>query len=157
MKKLVTFLLLSSILIISIGCSSDRLKYTLNRQKPNTYYYTAMLAKDIKANGISNVLALETNLNKERNLKDEDVKTLISFFNLIKTKNFLQAAPDLPKKPEFKFYISSGNDKYVVNVYNEKYIGIFPWDGNYSMDYIDMTEVKPLYNLYNLCKYMYQE
>lgn len=157
MKKLATILLLVSIFVISIGCSNDRLKYTLNRQKPNTYYYTDILVKEIKANGISNVLALETNLNMERNLKDEDIKTLISFFNLIKTKNFMASPPELPKNPEFKFYISSGNDKYIINVYNEKYISIFPWDGNYSMDYIDMTEVKPLYNLYNLCKYMYTE
>lgn len=157
MKKAATILLLISILVISIGCSNDRLRYTLTTQKPSTYYYTENLIKDIKADGISNVLALETNLNKERNLNDEDVKTLVSFFNLIKTQNFLASAPELPKKPEYKFYISSGNDKYVINVYNEKYISIFPWDGNYSMDYIDMTEVKPLYNLYNLCKYMYQE
>lgn len=157
MKKLATILLIISIFAIAIGCSNDRLKYTLDRQKPNTYFYTDKLVKSINANGISNVLALETNLNKERNLKDEDIKTLISFFNLIKTKNFLESQPQLPKKPAFKFYISSGNDKYVINIYNEKYISIFPWDGNYSMDYIDMSEVKPLYNLYNLCKYMYQE
>ncbi|SCN21685.1 hypothetical protein N3C_0364 [Clostridium sp. N3C] len=157
MKKLATILLLISIFAISIGCSKDRLKYTLNRQKPNTYYYTDMLVKEIKINGISNVLTLETNLNKERNLKDEDIKSLINFFNLIKTKNFLASSPKLPKKPEFKFYISSGNEKYVINVYNEKYISVHPWDGNYPMDYIDMTDMKPLYNLYYFCKYIFEE
>jgi hypothetical protein len=156
MKKLLSlFLLITTILTLS-SCSNQGLKYSLKDKKPSTYYYTDVLVKEAKAHGISNVLVLETNLNKERNLKDEDVETLMSFFKSIKTKNFLASAPELTKNPEFRFYITTNGDKYVINVYNEKYIAIFPWDGAYSMDYIDMSSVKPLYNLYSLCKYLYK-
>jgi hypothetical protein len=157
MKRVLSLILLFSILLTFSSCSNGALKYSLKEKKPNTYYYSDLLIKEIKAHGISNVLVLETNLNKEKNLKDEDIKILISFFNSIKTKNFLTSAPELPKKPEYKFYLTIDGDKFVINVYNEKYIGIFPWDGAYSMDYIDMSDVKPLYNLYNQCKYLYKD
>lgn len=157
MKKFLSLLLSMIILLTLASCSNGGLKYSLKEKKPNIYYYTDVLVTDIKTHGISNVLVLETNLNKERNLKDDDFSTMISFFNSIKTKNFLKITPDLPKKPEFRFYVTSNGEKYVINVYNERYIGVFPWDGAYQMDYIDMNDVKTLYNLYNLCKYLYKD
>ena len=157
MKKFISLLLLMSILFSFSSCSNQGLKYTLKDKKPNAYYYTNVLIEEIKEHGISNVLVLETNLSKEKNLKSEDVETLYNFFNSIKKTSFLTSTPELPKKPEFRFYITIDSDKYVINVYNEKYISIFPWDGAYSMDYIDMSEVKTLYNLYKLCKYLYKD
>ncbi|WP_139905199.1 DUF4883 family protein [Clostridium thermarum] len=156
MKKVLSLILLLSALLNLSACSSGALKYSFKGNKPNAFYYTDQLIKEIKAHGITNVLVLETNLNKELNLKDDDKKILISFLNSIKTSNFLTKAPDLPKKPEFKFYITIDDEKFVMNVYNEKYIGIHPWDGAYSMDYIDMSDVKRLYNLHVLCKYLYK-
>ena len=156
-KKRWWFILIITFLFLT-GCSSGAaLKYSLSGTKPNNFYYTDTMIKDMKSNGISSILVLETNLQKENNLKDDDIQILKNFFNSIKTKNFLSSRPDIPEKPQFRFYIVSGADKYVINVYNEKYIGIFPWDGAYSMDYIDMTDVKTLYNLYNLCKYLYRD
>ncbi|MDP4088415.1 MAG: DUF4883 family protein [Bacillota bacterium] len=156
MKKLVSSFLMLVFLFSFSGCSNSALKYSFQRKKPNNFYYTNALLSQLKDKGFSNVLALEMNLQKEKNLGDADIETVKSFLGSIQAKNFLASCPDLSVQPQFRIYITSGSEKYVINVYNEKYIGIFPWDGSYNMDYLDMSEIKPLYNLYNLCKYLYR-
>lgn len=156
MKRILWSLLLILILCSFTACSGSVLKYSITGKKVSSFFYTDTMAKQIKSEGISSIVALQTNLQKEIILKDEDIDTFNSFFSGLKTKNFLSDVPNIPQNPEFKFYITSGSEKFVINVYNEKYISIFPWDGSFSMDYIDMSGIKPLYNLYNLCKYLYR-
>jgi hypothetical protein len=44
----------------------------------------------------------------------------------------------------------------VVNVYDGQYASVQPWDGIYDMDFIDMSNIYPAYNLQGLCKYFFK-
>ena len=44
-------------------------------------------------------------------------------------------------KPPYRLYFNFKNKSYVVEVYNEKYLSIYPWDGNYPRDYINMDSL----------------
>ncbi|WP_045516751.1 DUF4883 family protein, partial [Clostridium sporogenes] len=47
--------------------------------------------------------------------------------------------------------------KYIINVYNKQYISVYPFDGNFPMDYIDMNNIPEAYNLYNLCNFLFNK
>ncbi|HID0886129.1 TPA: DUF4883 family protein, partial [Clostridium botulinum] len=67
----------------------------------------------------------------------------------------------LEKKPEskplYKIFFTFEKDKYIINVYNKQYISVYPFDGNFSMDYIDMNNIPEAYNLYNLCNFLFNK
>ena len=94
---------------------------------------------------------MDTNFYKELELSKDSITTIKDFVHNLKKVNFIDLPKDLPNKPKFKLYLNFDKEKYVINIYTEKYISIYPWDGDYSMDYIDMTGVYLNYNLYGLC------
>jgi hypothetical protein len=137
---------------IFTGCSI-RLPYT-NDAKPNSYYYTNLLAKDLSLEKNYKVLVIDMNFYNEKAIDNGNIDTINGFIHSLKDKNFINKPKDLPSKPLFKMIFTFSKDKFVINVYNENYLSIFPWTGNYDMDYISMTDIPISYNLFNLSKYI---
>lgn len=156
MKKTFFILLLVTLLANLTGCNIKSTDLPLVKKKPNTYYYTEQLAKNFESGVKLSGILLETNLHKEMDLTAEGADLIKGFLKNIKTKNFIEKPADLPDKPRYRIYINGAKEKYVINVYNEKYSSVQPWDGVYSMDYIDMSNVYTLYNLHGLCKHFFQ-
>jgi hypothetical protein len=141
------------------GCNVKIGSYTINnfsvvKKKPSNLYYTNNLAKDLTLESSVKIKLLDTNFYKEKELANEDIETVRSFVKTLKKSNFIEKPSNLPEKPAYKLYFDFAKEKYVMNVYNEKYISVYPWDGNYSMDFIDMNDTQPLYNIFGLCKYL---
>lgn len=132
-----------------IGCN-----FSTNKKKPNDYYYTNLLAKNLTLSPSCKASTVDTNFYKKQSLTQDDVDTIKKFTKALNKKNFIGCPQDLPKKPAYKIIFQFEKDKYVINVYNEKYISIYPWDGSYAMDYLSMASIETGYNLYNLCKYL---
>lgn len=158
-KKFLYIIIFLSFQFIFSGCTLKIGTYTINnltvsKQKPNNLYYTNNLVKNLKLNSSIKIKLLETNFYKEKELSKEDIDTVKNFANELKKSNFVEKPKDLPEKPVYKLFFTFSKEKYVVNVYNDKYISVYPWDGIYSMDYIDMGGIQPLYNIYGLCKYL---
>ena len=151
-KIIIIEILLISCLGMFTGCSL-RLPYK-NDAKPNSYYYTNLLAKDLSLEKGYKILAIDMNFYNEEAVNKGNIDTINGFIHALKDKNFIKKPKDLPSKPLYKMIFTFSKDKFVVNVYNENYISIFPWDGNYSMDYISMTDLPVSYNLLNLSKYI---
>ena len=146
---IVVFLLLT---VIFSSCSNP-----ISSKKSSKYYYTNLVAKHlIKDNKIKGNI-MDTNFYKEINLSLDDISTIQSFINNLKGSNFINPPKDLPKKPKYKIYLNFQKSKYVINVYNDKYISIYPWDGKFPMDYIDMTGVYLSNNLYGLCENVFHK
>jgi len=126
----------------------------LNKKKPNNYYYTNLLAKNLTLNKNYEIKVLDNNFYKVEDISEENIKVLLSFINELKKQNFIAKPQTLTVKPKYKFFIKflENNDKFVVNVYDTKYVSIHPWDGNYLMDYITMENIPIRYNLYSLGK-----
>lgn len=86
----------------------------------------------------------------------DDISSLKEFVSGLRLNNFIEKPKTIGSRPLYKVFVNfSSNDVYVINVYNERYISVQPYDGNYSMDYIDMNNIYPSYNIFNFCKYYF--
>ena len=151
LKKNSIYLAVLSLMIsiLLIGCN-----FSYNKKKPNNYYYTNLLAKNLTLSTSCKASTVDTNFYKKQALSEDDIDTIKKFTKAVNKKNFISCPKDLPKKPAYKIIVEFKEEKLIINVYNEKYISIYPWDGSYSMDYLNMSNIETGYNLYNLCKYL---
>jgi len=149
-KNLIYFAALCLLIsLLFMGCN-----FTINKKKPSNYYYTNLLAKNLILSTSCKASTVDTNFYKKQTLTQDDVDTIKKFTKALNKKNFISCPKDLPIKPAYKIIIDFDKDKLVINVYNEKYISIYPWDGSYSMDYLNISDIEAGYNLFNLCKYL---
>jgi hypothetical protein len=149
---------LNALLIIAIlfvGCNYNFSNINFKRSKPNNFYYTNILAKDLTLESSYKCTILNTNFYSEKKLSKENVYTIKSMLRSLNKNNFITKPADLPNKPTYKIFLTFNKEKFVINVYNEKFICIYPWDGDFPMDYIDMTGIPVSQNLYKLAKYIF--
>lgn len=140
-------------LILILGLLGSYKAY-YNKKKPNNYYYTNQLAKNLTLNKNYEIKVLDNNFYKVEEISKENIETMLSFIKELKKQNFIDKPQVINAKPKYKFFIKflDTNDKFVVNVYDTKYISIHPWDGEFTMDYITMESIPIRYNLYSLGK-----
>ncbi len=143
------------IAILFMGCNYNLGNVMFNKNKPNNFYYTNLLAKNLKLQVSYKCVVLDTNLCKEKNLENDNKLIIKNMIKALSKKNFIEKPKDLPDKPAYKMFFTFNKDKIVVNIYNEKFISIYPWDGEYAMDYLDMSGIPISLNLYDLCKFMF--
>jgi len=136
------------------GCNYKFNKTIFTKNKPNNYYYSSLIMKDLTIEKPTELYALYMNFYKKKNFSVEDLTTFTQFFNSLSKENFIEKPVNLPIKPIYKIFLSFSKNKYVINVYNQNFISIYPWDGSYTMDYIDTSKMYKAYNLYGLCKYL---
>lgn len=161
-KKFNYCVLITSIIVLIFsltGCSFAIGNYkvdnlSVSKKKPNNFYYTNLLAKNLTLSSSCKAIILDTNFYKEKDLEKEAVDTIKKFTKELNKHNFVDKPSDLPAKPLYKLYFTFDKEKYIINVYNERYLSIYPWDGNYPMDYIDMNSISPSNNISSLCKYL---
>jgi hypothetical protein len=150
-KRLFYTILLILLPMLLLGCN---LNLNFNGKKTNNFYYTNLLAKDLTLKTSYKCSVIDTNFYKEKVLRKEDADIIKKFTKALNKDSFIERPKDLPAKPMYKIIIVFDKEKYIVNVYNEKYISIFPWDGNFKMDYIDMSSLEASNNLFGLCTYL---
>ncbi|GAA0746010.1 DUF4883 family protein [Clostridium oceanicum] len=155
MKKTTYYLSIIFIILLTFtGCSTKLPLDMINKNKPNNFYYTNLLSKNISLEASFKCNLFETNLSKEKELSKKDIEPVKTFMKLLRKPNFIKKPSNLNKKPEYKILFEFKKDKYIINVYNDKYVSIYPYDGKYAMDYISMKNIPPAYNLYNFAKYI---
>ena len=113
--------------------------------------------KDMSLESPTELYALYMNFYKKKDFSKEDLTTTSQFFNSLTNASFIAKPANLPAKPLYKIFLTFSENKYVINIYDEKYISIYPWDGDFNMDYIDTSKMYKNYNLYGLCKYLIPE
>ena len=148
-KKLFLTIVLILLPILLLGCN-----ISLNGKRPNNFYYTNLLAKNLTLETSYKCIAINTNFYREKSLSKEDADTIKNFTKSLNKNSFIEKPKDLPQKTQYKLILTFSKEKYVINIYNERYISVFPWDGSYSMDYIDMSNIEVSYNLFGLSKYV---
>ncbi|MBU3159776.1 DUF4883 family protein [Clostridium frigoris] len=153
-KKGILLIICVSFSLSLFGCKYNFNKNIFTKNKPNNYYYTKLLMKDLSIESPKELYALYMNFYKKKDFSKEDSTTFVNFFNSLTNASFINKPINLPAKPIYKIFLTFNKNKYVLNIYNEKYISIYPWDGDYKMDYIDTSKMFKAYNLYGLCKYL---
>lgn len=149
--KHIKFIKLSIIILICLaasGCSS-----LFNQEKPYTFYYTNMLSKNLHTEKQIKASLIDTSYYKNHNLSSDEVKDFYNFFEALKKHNYIKRPKGLPVKPIYRMFFTFSKDKYVLDVYNEKYISIYPWDGTYEKDFLNISDIPASINPYSLCKY----
>ena len=136
------------------GCNYKVNKNIFIKSKPSNYYYSNLIMKDLAVEKPVELYALYMNFYKKEDFSEEDLTTFSDFFNSLNNDNFIEKPANLPAKPLYKIFLEFSENKYMINVYNENVISIYPWDGSYNMDYIDTSKMYKAYNLYGLCKYL---
>ncbi|WP_258880942.1 DUF4883 family protein [Clostridium tagluense] len=136
------------------GCNYKFNKTVFTKNKPNNYYYTNLLMKDLSLEKPTELYALYMNFYKKKDFSVEDLSSFTGFFNSLNKDNFIEKPANLSNKPLYKIFLTFSKNKYIINVYSQNSISIYPWDGEYSMDYIDTSKMYKAYNLYGLCKYL---
>lgn len=145
------------LILVSIFSIFFLVKKELNKKKPYDFFYTNLLAKNLTFYEEADIEALNISFYKTKELSESDIDTIKDFMKQISQNSFSQKPLDLPEAPKYKLFFSFGNgEKYIINVYNSKYISVFPWDGDLSMDYANMSNIPTRYNIYNLCNYIFE-
>lgn len=143
------------IILLFTGCSNIIDNKILYPSKPNDFYYTNLLWQDLSDKSNYKTTILDTNYYREIEFNKEYVEQFKLFLKRLNKSNFIKKPDKELNKPLYKIFFDFGNEKYIVNVYNENLISIYPWDGNYEMDFINMTDTPNSLNIYSLCKYLY--
>ncbi|WP_026882794.1 DUF4883 family protein [Clostridium akagii] len=147
-KKLYIFILL----FFCISLTSCSNLPTFQQKKPNNFYYTELLCGDLKLNNDYKILLLDTNFYKKVTLDKAECNLIKNSTLTLRSVDFINKPNDLTMKAPYKLYFIFKNTSYVAEVYNEKYLSIYPWDGDYPRDYINMDSLPVSYNLFQFCK-----
>ena len=149
--KYIKIIIILPFLILLQSCSLKDPKY-MNFEKKETpnYYINEINSKILNGEDYS-VEIFNTNLYKKFKIEDTEKLIIGNFLDSLSNDNYLDN-----QKPEtkevYEMRITFKNGKYVIKVFNETTITVFPWDGVYEEDLINMTNIPKRYNLLYFCK-----
>lgn len=129
----------------------------LNPKKPNNFYYTNLLAKNLTLSSPAKCTIEETNFHDEINLDKDNIKDIKNMLSSLKKKNFINKPKNMPQKCAYRIIFTFDKDKLLIDVYDEKYLCIYPWDGEYATDYINVNDIPVSLNPYYLGKYLFKQ
>ena len=155
LKKKLLILFFITCLVLCTGCNT--VENLIHKDKPSINYYTQELSKDISLNPPYSIRVFYKEFFEEFTFPETEVKDILNFINVLNEKYFIEKPEDLPDSYKYKVYLDFDKSKYAITIFNEKYISLYKWDGNYEVDYIDMTDIPVHLNLYSICKYFTKE
>lgn len=155
MKKILKVLSLLLCLSLLQGCSYEKPEYIHFEKKPSLNFYTNEINNKILKGKNYSIEIFDTNISKTTKIDDSEKVIIEDLINSLNNDSYKKVKKIKELEPyQIKVKFNDKNDKYVINVYNNEYITISPWDGIFEMDYISMENVPERYNLYNFCEYI---
>lgn len=100
---------------------------------------------------------LNMTLYKEIAVDEEDNKVFLDMLSTLKDDYFVARPSDLPQSPLYRIYITSGDDRYVLDVYGDDLITIYPWDGVLEKDFISLKNIPNSFKMEPFCKYVFEK
>lgn len=151
MRRIKLLFLIVALLFLQ-GCSLNTARYINFEQSPSKSYYTEKIKENLKNNEDYTLQVFDTNLYKHFPVDKEDLGILKDFLSNLSDEAFLEEyAPK--NKEKFRLIVNFSDEKYIIKIYDNKTSTITPWDGNYSEDIIDMSNLPTHFNLYDFCDY----
>ena len=155
--KYLKFIPILILTVLLTSCVFDNPKYINLKDKPNLYYYSNDIYKKVKKDCKYSIRVFDYNLYKYYDVSDKDNDILPSFFQSLTNENYIEEAPADIKEPLYKVIITFEDSKkstYAINVYNNNFVTLYPWDGSFEEDNITMDGVPRYDNLYDFCLYV---
>lgn len=151
MKKILLIIFFIFTTITCCGCS--KIDSLMIKSKPSQNYYTENLVNTLSLEKPSSIMVFYKEYFDEFTFPKAESTDIINFVNILNENNFSKKPADLPETYKYKVYLEFSNCKYAITVFNEKYISIYNWDGDYEVDYADISTIPIRLNIYGICKY----
>ena len=116
---------------------------------------TKLFRESLKEN-TPKIRILDMNIYSEVIVDKEDIRILSDLLSSLKDDNFIEKE-DLPKKPLFKLFVDINEEIYVLDVFGDDFITIYPWDSDFDKDYISLNEVPNAFKLEPFCQYVFEK
>lgn len=150
MKKL-KLLIIFLVICMLQGCSFNDPKYIHFGSKTDSAFYTKEVYSKILNNENFTMVLFNNNLYKNISIDSSENDVIKNFISSLSENNYPdEKVPDETEPYEIRIEFTDGS-KYVINVYNNELVSLYPWDGNYEEDVISMEGVPIHYNLYDFC------
>lgn len=156
MLKRITLIFICLFCLSLTSCGIVNPKYIQFKEQENVGYYSNEIIEKINKGESFTLQVFDSNFYKYFPVPKEENEILYIFFNSISNENFKDEL-EKDSKDQFKLIIDFETDKYIIDVFDSNTISIYPWDGNYYKDIIDMSNVPLSYNLYDFCKYIQEK
>lgn len=148
-KIFLTFLCVS---LIFISCTKINSSY---KEKSSLNYHTENLKSNILNNDLK-IRILDMNIYSELIVDNEDERILYDLLNNLKDSNFIKKET-LPNKPLYKFFIDLSSEKYVIDIYGDDLITLYPWDSDINKDFLSLKDIPNAFKLEAFCQYAFNK
>ncbi|EOU1594143.1 DUF4883 family protein [Clostridium perfringens] len=153
MKKITKiFLITLCFSLILISCSKINIP---SKEKPSLNYHTKNLSELVSKNNIK-IRVLDMNIYSEVIVDNEDVRIIDDLLKSLKDSNFINEEP-LPNKPLYKNFIDLNSEKYVIDIYGDDLITLYPWDSDVRKDYLSLKDIPNSFKLEPFCQYVFNK
>ncbi|WP_066873676.1 DUF4883 family protein [Clostridium mediterraneense] len=151
MKKIIYIFLLTFISIFFTSCSTY--EYINYSKKPNATYYLDKM-KETSEN-INSIRIVESNFFKEIEVNKKDFNLIYDMLGEINKQNILEKY-ELSDNPLYRIYIDISTDKFVIDIYGDDVISIYPWDGNYAKEIYSIKDLALSLKAESIAKYLFE-
>ncbi len=63
---------------------------------------------------------------------------------------------ELSDNPLYRIYIDISTDKFVIDIYGDDVISIYPWDGNYEKEIYSIKDLALSLKAESIAKYLFE-
>ena len=145
MKKITKiFLITLCFSLLLISCSKINIP---SKEKPSLNYHTKNLSELVSKNNIK-IRLLDMNIYSEVIVDNEDVRIIDDLLKSLKDSNF---------KPLYKIFIDLNSEKYVIDIYGDDLITLYPWDSDVRKDYLSLKDIPNSFKLEPFCQYVFNK
>jgi hypothetical protein len=149
MKHFKLIIILPLIFILQ-SCSLTGPEYIhFDKKETPNFYINEINSKLLNGENYS-IEIFNTNLYKRIKIEDSEKVILENFINSLANSNYIDNEKPTTLEP-YEMRIEFKDEKYIIKIYNETTITVFPWDGIYEEDLINMINVPERYNLLDFC------
>lgn len=152
MKKFSLIIIIILLLLNLTSCRIENPKYINFSTKPNNHYYTDQLENKISNDENFNIYVFDTNLYKEIEVSKEENTIINNFISSLVLENYFDSGTN--NKEIYRIKIVFNDAKYLIKVFDNSMVSIFPWDGNYKEDIISIKDLPLRYNLLDFCNHI---
>lgn len=148
--KILPFILFVCILP---GCTLSNPQYIIPSNKPSNHYYSNKLYSKLMNNSPYTLKIFDMNVYTYYDVSQDEPDILVGFLESLNNDSY-QNEIDPNLKPRYKLVIEFEGSKFIINVFNETTVTLYPWDGVYKEDIIISEDVDNYYNLFKFCQYI---
>lgn len=149
--KHIKIIIIFVFLFLLQGCSFKDPKYINFKEKESPNFYINEISSKLLNGEDFSLEIFNTNLYKKIKIDDSEKVVINNFINSLADSNYIDNEKPITDEI-YEMRILFDDEKYIIKVYNENIVTVFPWDGIYEEDIINMVNVPQRNNPMDFCK-----